>query len=251
MVRRARSQGIRAASRRGIKTYSLWVLFSTCLSPGLELRLPAKPWVQGGPAKGTHLASASHCSHFGASKQLKISFPPVISSTILTTLGCCLTFSCFYPKEPAKSPSSQQRSIRSVTFCLLVQLFLCLQYRPRLTPASAAAASFRALSAKRGAVSCLPSFLLLYAISTIVSVFPLKLPHPFPDQHVVWLFHWPRSDGKNLLCLSLVPQKGKTERGWFPSSSLCWCIYRLLYHHSIHILKAYYFIGFSPLHHCA
>lgn len=39
--------------------------------------------MQGGLAKSPHLPSAFPCSHFGASKQLKPSIPPVVSSTLL------------------------------------------------------------------------------------------------------------------------------------------------------------------------
>lgn len=65
--------------------------------------LPAKPWMQGGPAESPPpLFSASHYSQFGASKQLKISFPPVVSSTILTALGYWLTLA--FPQQNRKEP---------------------------------------------------------------------------------------------------------------------------------------------------
>lgn len=94
------SQGVRAATRRGINAFP-WALFWSCISLGLEL--PASKALD---ARRSHRESHPFfifpLLSFGASKQLKISFPPVVSPTILTALGCCLTLA--FPQRIRKKP---------------------------------------------------------------------------------------------------------------------------------------------------
>lgn len=106
-------QGIRAASRRGIKlgpSGLSWLVYAWVWTG-----LPAKSLAQRHPATSLYLPSASSSSYSGASKQLKPSFLPVASSVILETFW--FDYYLFFPKEePTKNPSSHQRNVKSVTF---------------------------------------------------------------------------------------------------------------------------------------